>query len=197
MLATNRDIQFNFNFDQTMYIQRIGSLLAHDIDSSLHSLRVSELLYKFLLYLGYEEEIAKEYYIVGVLHDIGKLQIPKDVLQKEGKLTCEEWQLMKQHTQFGLDELKDYEFNQEHLNAILYHHENYNGTGYPHNLSGEDIPTMARILRIVDSFDAMNNDRCYSEKIEFMGTLEEINQCSNKFYDPYLSEQSIKFMTES
>jgi len=196
MSATKQDIQFNFDFDQFFYLERIVALLTYDIDNTLHSLRVGELLYKFLLYLGYDEIIAKEYYIVGVLHDIGKLQIPKEVLQKEGKLSNEEWQLMKRHTEYGLEELKGYEIKQEHLDVILYHHENYNGTGYPHNLVGEEIPLIARVLRIIDSYDAMNNDRCYRKKIDFTDTLEEIIQCANKFYDPYLTEQFIKFMTE-
>ena len=127
------------------------------------------------------------------LHDIGKIEIKKEVLVKPEQLNEEEWEKVKNHTKIGSKILEPLEFNENILPIILYHHENYDGTGYPEGKKGENIPFNARILRIIDSFDAMITERPYSKSLDKEEALKEIREGSGNQYDPDLAEKFITF----
>jgi HD-GYP domain-containing protein (c-di-GMP phosphodiesterase class II) len=124
--------------------------------------------------------------LASFLHDVGKLKIPLEILQKPGKLTTEEWEIMKQHTTFGREILE----NTSHpllLNAgfvVEQHHERFDGKGYPKGLKGDEISIEASIIAIVDSFDAMTSKRVYKEAMSQDEAYEEILRCRGTMYNP-------------
>jgi diguanylate cyclase (GGDEF)-like protein/putative nucleotidyltransferase with HDIG domain len=118
------------------------------------------------------------------LHDIGKIDIPQEVLNKKMKLTNDEWELLKQHPKYGVDIINNVKSLSNTIPIILYHHEKYDGSGYPENLKGEEIPYLARILTVADSFDAMTSNRPYSIAKTFDEGIQELVACSSFHFDP-------------
>lgn len=129
------------------------------------------------------------------LCDIGTLSIKEDILLKEGPLSPEEWEIMKTHTEEGakrLEEIYKYSGNNELIGMAVdiarYHHENWDGTGYPYGLKGTKIPLSARIMAIVDAYDSLNHDRCYRKAYSNKESLEIMNSESGKHFDPDMME---------
>ena len=128
----------------------------------MHGICVSNLAYKLAVELGMEESGCYELSVAGMLHDIGKMRLISCVYREEEEtLTVEQMRYIRMHPKLGFDILKDRGFSDFILESILYHHENYDGSGYPENLSGENIPMGARILRVCDVFAALISDRSY------------------------------------
>jgi putative two-component system response regulator len=123
-----------------------------------------------------------------MLHDVGKLHVPNRILLKPGKLTPAEWDVMRRHTIWGERILADGDGFAMARRIARWHHENFDGTGYPDNLAAGDIPLEARIVRIADSFDAMTNDRPYSRARSFEEALEELHRYAGVQFDPELVE---------
>lgn len=132
-----------------------------------------------------EEEIAVLKY-GSFLHDIGKIEIERDILNKSESLTKNEWEILKQHPVWGAEIIKPLPSLQRVVPIVLYHHENFDGTGYPIGLKGEEIPLTARIIRIIDSFDAMTTDRPYKKGMSKVAALNELSSFSGTYYDPEL-----------
>jgi HD-GYP domain-containing protein (c-di-GMP phosphodiesterase class II) len=118
---------------------------------------------------------------------VGKIGVPEAVLCKPGKLTDDEFEKIKLHPQIGYDILKDIPSLRDILPGVLHHHERYDGRGYPHGLSGEDIPLMARIIGVADTFDAMSSNRAYRAKMSRDVVLAEIARCAGTQFDPNLA----------
>ncbi len=134
-----------------------------------------------------EEDILRIRYI-GFMHDIGKIGVADTVLNKAGRLTDEEFTLMKKHVEIGYDLLKSMDNSIEGLpEGIRYHHEKFDGTGYPDGLAGTEIPLVARILCVADSFDAMTSNRVYRKRLSDEEVIAEINRCSGKQFDPAIA----------
>ena len=128
----------------------------------MHGICVSNLAYMLAVELGMEESGCYELSLAGMLHDIGKMRLISCVYREEEEtLTVEQMRYIRMHPKLGFDILKDRGFSDFILESILYHHENYDGSGYPENLSGENIPMGARILRVCDVFAALISDRSY------------------------------------
>ncbi len=132
-----------------------------------HSGRVAEYTVMLARELGYEEEVLEKYYNIALLHDIGKIGVPEEVLNKKGKLTDEEFKIIKSHTIFGYDALKEISIMPELAIGAGAHHERPDGKGYPNGLSGEEIPRVAQIIAVADTFDAMYSDRPYRKRMNF------------------------------
>ncbi len=120
------------------------------------------------------------------LHDIGKIKIDTELLNKSDFLTKEEWETMKLHTIYGAQLVETISDFREIVPIIRFHHENYDGSGYPDGLQGEEIPLLARILRIADSFDAMTTDRPYKKALSYSKAARELKKNANSHYDPQL-----------
>lgn len=120
----------------------------------------------------------------GFLHDIGKIGIPDAVLHKEAPLNMSEWEIVKRHPVLGHEIINQIDFLQATAEIILYHHEHYNGNGYPHALKGEEIPLPARIFAVADALDAMTSDRPYRPARSLDEALEEIKSLSGKQFCP-------------
>lgn len=169
-----------------------GALEAKDLYTAGHSQRVSDMALKVCNLLELKSEDAERIHIAAHLHDIGKIGVPDLVLNKTGKLNEEEWELMKKHPQVGADILS----KSQHLNElkliVLFHHERYDGYGYPMGLKEEEIPIGARIIAICDSIDAMTSDRSYRKAYSFTYCYEEIEKNLGKMYDPVIGKCVLK-----
>ena len=132
-----------------------------------HSTRVAEYTAMLTRELGYDEETVEKYYNIALLHDIGKVGIPPEVLNKPGKLTETEFNIIKSHSALGYNALKDISIMPELAVGAGAHHERPDGKGYPHGINGDDIPRVAQIIAVADTFDAMYSDRPYRKRMNF------------------------------
>jgi hypothetical protein len=162
-----------YNLDQSMRYQ-ISMLDNLDPITKKHSENVGNLAGRICKYLHFNKKFIIHVTICGYLHDIGKLGIPKEILEKPGPLTDEEFEEMKKHTTIGYDichqdlKLRPYE------EGPLYHHEALNGTGYPQGLTKKDIPLAAQIIRVADEYDAIVVKRHYETHVHISETLKEL-----------------------
>jgi len=131
------------------------------------------------------------------MHDCGKISIPVDILRKPGKLTPEEYEIIKSHTLYGDKMLRDFTSIDGINLGVLYHHERYDGKGYPKGLSGEDIPVIARIICVADALDAMNSNRFYRPRLTREEILEELESNKGRQFDPNVIEHVIRLIRQN
>lgn len=162
-----------------------------------HSRRVAEYSVAIAAEMGYSGDELRDIRFIGLLHDIGKIGVPDNVLNKPGKLTPEEYQLMKEHTVTGGEILKDITMISDLDVGAKYHHERYDGLGYPENLMGEDIPKTARIIGVADAYDAMTSNRVYRRHLDHERVLEELRNGRGKQFDPEACDVLLKLVTEN
>ncbi|MFT8351231.1 HD domain-containing phosphohydrolase [Clostridium saccharoperbutylacetonicum] len=174
----------------------LKTLHEKDSETEEHTMRIKWLSLKLGKKLGLTTEKLDELEILSSLHDIGKIGIPENILMKPGKLTDEEWVIMKTHCDIGYRIASSTPELAHIANKILAHHERYDGAGYPNKLKGEEIPLLSRIISIVDSYDVMNHRRIYKETYEKEYVIEELKKCSGTQFDPYLVEEFIKLLEE-
>ena len=148
-----------------------------------HSERVVIYAKKFATYLQLEEKSKKDLLLAAYLHDIGKLEISKELLNKRDKLSQSEFNILKQHPTLGSDLVSAIKDFNAVAPIIKHHHEKYDGTGYPSNLKGDQIPYLARILTIIDSFDAMTSKRPYNTRKDYNQAIEELKKCAGTHFD--------------
>ncbi|MBY0754309.1 diguanylate cyclase [Clostridium sardiniense] len=147
--------------------------------------------------LGLNEEDMRTLVYGAYMHDIGKINISKDILIKKMTLTNEEWSMLKEHPQSGVEIIKPVKSLRNVAPIILHHHEKYNGTGYPCGLKGEEIPYLARILTVVDCFDAMTSNRPYNKRKTYLQGIEEITAFSGIQFDPEIAKVFIEIIKEN
>jgi len=121
-----------------------------------------------------------------MLHDIGKIGIPETVLRKEGPLTLEEKEIVKDHPILGYEMIKEFDFLEKEARVVLYHHEKYDGSGYPFGLAEEEIPIEARIFTLADTLDALTSDRPYRKRMSFEEAFWEIEKNDGSQFDPLI-----------
>lgn len=165
-----------------------GALDAKDRYTRGHSDRVAHLSAELARVMGFSPDEVERVHIAGLVHDVGKIGVPEAVLCKPGRLTDEEFDIIKRHPQIGYDILKDIPSLRDILPGVLHHHERWDGGGYPHRLKGEDIPLMARIMGVADTFDAMSSNRAYRSKMAREVVLAEIARCAGSQFDPRAAE---------
>lgn len=157
---------------------------AKDENTSQHSFRVAEYSCMIAQRMGYSPEDLENLRRAALLHDIGKIGIPDNVLNKPGRLTDEEYAVMKSHVVKGGEILKDFTLIPHVQEGAMYHHERYDGRGYVSGLSGKDIPEIARIIGIADAFDAMTANRVYRKHLPFEVVLQELHKGRGTQFDP-------------
>lgn len=160
------------------------ALEVRDRETQGHSKRVTELTLHIARKMGFSEEELEHIYRGTLLHDIGKLGIPDEILHKKGPLTEQEMRVMRLHPQIAVDLISPIAYLKPAMNIPRYHHEKWDGTGYPHGLMGELIPLEARIYAVIDVFDALTNDRPYRKAMKKQEALEYIRSESGKHFDP-------------
>ncbi len=134
-----------------------------------------------------------------LLHDIGKIGIPEDILMKNGKLTDEEYKTIQSHPEIGyqmINHIDDYRKNGV-LDIVRYHHERYDGTGYPEGLKGRDIPLFARIVAVADAFDAMTSKRVYRDEFDMAYTLDQLVKNKSKQFDPEITDAFLNVLNRN
>lgn len=166
----------------------VGALEARDEYTANHSRRVSDLAEGLCLCLNLKHEERELIHIAAHVHDIGKIGIPDNILLKKGKLSEEEWEIMKSHSSIGAKILSKSQILKPLVSIVLHHHERYDGRGYPEGLKGENIPLGARILAVCDSIDAMLSRRVYREELTYEQCRCEIEKNKGMMYDPYIAQ---------
>lgn len=162
----------------------VNFIEAKDPSTSGHSLRVAEYSKMLAEMLGFYEEQCNQIYYIALMHDCGKIYVPDRILTKPGRLTDEEYEIMKKHTVYGAEILRDFTAIDGMGSGALSHHERYDGKGYPNGLSGEDIPLIGRIICVSDAFDAMNSRRCYRSSLSEEVIISELKNNRGKQFDP-------------
>lgn len=159
-----------------------------------HSMRVCQYALAFAEWLNLSEEDRRTLEFASILHDLGKMEIPREILNKKDKLLEHEWEWIKKHSEYGESLLNNIPELKSILPIVRHHHERYDGKGYPDGLQGQDIPYLARLLTIVDSFDAMTTNRSYQRTKTYNESIEEMSRCAESQFDPFLLKEFIKML---
>ena len=160
------------------------ALELRDLETVGHTRRVSTWTMRMVEHMQMSPEQRDAIRQGALLHDIGKLGIPDAILLKPGSLTRQEQKVMQQHVSYGYNILAPITDMRQTLDIILYHHERWDGTGYPHGLTREQIPLMARLFAVVDVFDALTSDRPYRTAWSISQAFEYLEQQSERQFDP-------------
>lgn len=171
--------------------QQLSIFLSKDIYTFQHSKRVYRYATELAEKLALADGERRALILGALIHDIGKLEIPRDVLNKRGKLTDDEWEMVKKHVIWGREIASTNEKFKPLLPLIELHHERYDGTGYPRGLKGEEIPKLARMLCVIDSFDAMTTERPYQPTKTFEEAIRELRKFAGIQFDPEYVEAFI------
>lgn len=174
--------------------ETINEYLSEDLSAGLlHAMCVSDLAAKLARELGLTEDQIQEIALAGMVHDIGKLKISRYIYgRQEDTMRIEETQYIRRHAQLGEQILRKQGFSDNICNMVLYHHENYDGSGYPFNLRGEEIPLGARILRVCDVFAALIADRPYRKAFDINTAIRlQIDEVKNFDMRVFLAFQSV------
>lgn len=164
----------------------VRALDLRDRETEGHTQRVTELTLIVASTLGFSEEELSHIRRGALLHDMGKMAIPDEILQKPGPLSEPEWEKMRRHPIYAYEMLSPISYLHRALEIPFYHHERWDGSGYPHGLKGEDIPQVARLFAIVDVWDALSTDRPYRKKMPRTEVIAYIRENSGKLFDPAL-----------
>lgn len=178
------------------YMQTLTALAnaveVRDIYTRGHTERVCYMAEFLAKQLKWSEERLWEVKMGGILHDIGKIGVPDAILNKAQTLTHEEFQIMKQHPVCGARILEGIPFLAPAIPYLLYHHERFDGKGYPYGLRNDQIPLQGRLMSVVDTFDAMTSDRPYRKAKSFKMALKEIKDCAGTQFDPHIADVFLK-----
>ena len=166
MLAKAVDAKDHYQDDKTNELSKVAAAVAAKLE--------------------FEEDQVEALVLATKLRDIGKIGVPRQVLQKQGKLLPEELELLKQHPQMGEQILQEANKVKDLISAVLYHHERWDDKGYPEGLRGEEIPLMARIVGILDAYRAMRSDRPYRKALSIQDAIAELKEVAGSQFDPGL-----------
>ncbi|NUM52571.1 MAG: HD-GYP domain-containing protein [Candidatus Hydrogenedentes bacterium] len=162
----------------------VNALDARERNTRLHSQRVRAYAVRLAKQMGIRGSDATILGEAALLHDVGKIGVPDSILLKPGKLSDEEWTVMRRHPEFGFRILASVPRLGEAARIVFAHHERYDGTGYPNGLSGLSIPLGARIFSVVDVFDALTSDRPYHEALSIGKAIRAIDEKAGSDFDP-------------
>lgn len=169
---------------------------AKDIYTSKHSSRVAVCAVEIARKMGFDEYELKNLHSVALLHDIGKIGVRDEILNKAGRLTDDEYEEIKKHPVIGGEILKDITIIEHVREGTLFHHERYDGKGYPYGLAGENIPLYARIICVADAYDAMASDRVYRKGLTNDRIIQEIEKNKGQQFDPHIADIFLSMLKE-
>ena len=173
-----------------------GFIDAKDPYTNGHSKRVAIYTRLIAKEMGCEGEALDRIYYIALLHDCGKIGVPDNILCKPGKLTDEEFEIIKSHTVRGGEILSSFKSLENVSEGARYHHERYDGRGYPEGLAGENIPLIARMICVADSFDAMNTNRVYRNRLSMERIISEIETNKGRQFDPQIADVMLRLLRE-
>ena len=190
------EVEFAYKNIQSHYSETVSSLVAavdaKDAYTKGHQERIAKLAQLIGANAGCSAEELELIKQAAILHDIGKIGVPEAILMKKDKLTDEEFEIIKKHPIIGAEIISPVQFLKKVVPLVLYHHEKFDGTGYPEGLKGLQIPLSARVICIADAVDAMLSNRPYSQAKSVALVKEELSRCSQTHFDPQLVETVIK-----
>ena len=182
------------------YTQIIESFLkvidSKDHYTEGHCERVAKYTYHLCSEMNLSRAKSEKIISIAKIHDIGKIYVDGDILRSSDDLSSREYEEIKRHTEYGYQLLKDIDLINDELDVILYHHERWDGAGYPKGLKGEKIPVGARILTVCDSFDVMITGRNYKPPLNKEEIIEELEKCAGGQFDPEIAEKMIKLIKD-
>ena len=173
-----------------------GAIDAKDTYTNGHSTRVAEYSREISRRAGFSEEVQDEIYMMGLLHDVGKIGIPDAIINKPAKLTDEEYSIIQKHPVTGAKILKNITEFPKLSTGARWHHERYDGKGYPDGIAGEEIPTEARIIAVADAYDAMSSRRSYRDVLPQAKVREEVEKGKGTQFDPVFAEMMLSMIDE-
>lgn len=177
-------------------VRVISDLEVISHESGTHSRRVAGRTHCFGMRLNIHGPQLDALRFAGLVHDIGKLGVPERILHKPAKLDEREYVIMSAHPAMGAELARLEHFSDKVIEVILYHHERWDGQGYPAKLAGENIPLFARIVAITDSFDTMISRRSYQDARAVEDAVAEIVRCAGSQFDPHLAKVFVKMQCE-
>lgn len=186
---------------QTLYSEDALETLCRAVDAKDqytegHSRRVGQLGFALGQEIGLDDEVCGSIEYSGTLHDIGKIGVPDRILNKEGSLTDEEFEKIKQHPIRGENMIQFSNISDDVVTGIRYHHEHYDGSGYPDGLDGDDIPLFGRVLAVADAMDAMLSDRSYRDALSYDVVDSELEDNAGSQFDPEVAEAGRELLAE-
>ncbi len=203
LYISNESILNDFDFILEKARKVVVEVEKKDIYTKDHSVRVQQLSYEIAKKLGLKDKILRRISFAALFHDIGKIHVSNEILNKPGRLTDDEYDRIKEHPSLGRDELDrlnhgiDTEEYQAIRTIVIQHHERIDGTGYPDGLKGDDILIEAKIIAAADTYDAMTSDRIYRGAMERGAALDELKTLKGKHYDPEVIDALVECVLES
>ncbi len=195
LILARHSFQTYMNMRQT-FLDTIKSLSvaidAKDPYTKGHSSRVADYVVSLARELKWPEDRVEFIQYISLIHDVGKVAVPEDILKKSSLLSKEEFAVMKTHSEAGANILKGIKYFSTGVDIIRHHHERWDGNGYPDKIAGEEIPEGARILAVADAFDAMTSDRPYRKSLSYEVALRELQDCAGTQFDPKIVNAFIK-----
>ena len=195
MILARHTFQSYMNMRET-FLDTIKSLSlaidAKDPYTKGHSSRVADYVTSLAAELKWPADRIEFLQYISLIHDVGKVAVPENILKKDSLLTENEYDIMKKHSAAGAEVIKDVKYFAAGSNIIRHHHERWDGTGYPDRIKGEDIPEGARILAVADAFDAMTTDRPYRKALDPKFALKELQDCAGTQFDPKVVEAFVR-----
>lgn len=195
LILARHSFQSYMNIRQT-FLDTIKSLSlaidAKDPYTRGHSSRVADYVVSLAHELKWPEDKIEFLQYIALIHDVGKVTVPEDILKKEGLLSQDEYSVMKTHSAAGADVIRDVNYFAAGSNIIRHHHERWDGKGYPDQIRGVDIPEGARIMAVADAFDAMTSDRPYRNALPPSVALKELKSCAGTQFDPKVVDAFIR-----
>lgn len=193
--VTKRQLEYKDIIEQALSTFA-NAIDAKDTYTEGHSRRVALYSREIARRMRLSYEVQENIFYIGMMHDIGKIGIPDSILNKPGKLSDEEWEIMKQHPIYSGDILEEFTTIPEMSEAVRYHHEWFDGNGYPYGLKGYDIPFIARIISVADSFDTMNTKRVYRNPLEKQEIINQLKNNSGIQFDPEIIPYMVGMITD-
>ncbi len=195
---TDYSVQKSLNLEKDLEEteQQLKIFLSKDVYTYRHSKRVYQYAVDFSKKLQLTEQERKTLILGALIHDIGKLEIPRDIINKKGKLDPHEWEIMKKHVTWGKEIISTNKKFEDLIPLVELHHERFDGNGYPYGLKGKTIPKLSRILCVIDSFDAMTTERPYQKTKTFQEAIIELRACAGKQFDPQFVEPFIELIEQ-
>ena len=180
--------KLNKSFNKEIVSSLLNFLSLYDLYTNNHSENVAKWSQKIAEKLNLDDELKNDTYWTGMLHDMGKLIIPSDILNKKGKLTQKEYEIIQKHPVYCYKALNESEFLKDIAKYVLHHHERWDGNGYPNGLQGDNIPLVSRIIAVADAWDAMRSKRAYRDSLDVEEAKKEIVENKGKQFDPKIAE---------
>jgi response regulator RpfG family c-di-GMP phosphodiesterase len=174
----------------------VKALDLRDRETEGHTQRVTEITVKLARRLNCTDEEIVHIRRGALLHDMGKMGIPDEILQKPGPLTDDEWVIMRRHPQYAYQMLNPIKYLEQAMIIPYYHHERWNGSGYPHKLKEREIPLFARLFAVVDVWDALQSDRPYRKGVPMKEIVDYIQKESGRLFDPEIVDVFLPLITD-